>query len=111
MIERRGSFGTRPTHLKGDEEGLLTPEALEEVYQYTKAEAYKYSELYEGTLSPKNYHPERPADRERQFCISRKDTLMRNAAKAQQALTASIKDAKYNKLLEDYKRIKTDRVF
>jgi len=60
----------------------LTPEELNEVYEKTKKLAYEFSETYEGTLSPKNYHPDRPADRERQFCISRKETLMENSANA-----------------------------
>jgi hypothetical protein len=61
----------------------LTDEQIEKIYQKIKKESYEFSELYEMSISPKNWNPERPADRERYFIIQYADKIRRAVSQAQ----------------------------
>jgi len=65
------------------EETLLSAEGIEEIYQREYKKACKFSEKYETSLSPKNFDPNRPADRQRTFNTTHREFVAMAIAKAQ----------------------------
>jgi len=62
---------------------VLSDEQLEQIYEGERQRAYEFSEKYGTTLSPSNWNPNRPADRQRCFNTTHRDTVQRATAQAQ----------------------------
>ena len=58
------------------EEGVLSPERMEQVYQDEYKKACEFSDKYHSSLSRDNFHPERPADRQRSFDVTHRKVVM-----------------------------------
>ena len=76
----------------------LTPVETMSCYKKSYSDALEWSEEYETALSAKNWNPNRPADRERYFCTSHLEWIMRDLIKAQ---TQAILKAMGGKVAKD----------
>lgn len=82
---------------------VLSDEKLEGVYQEEYKRAIKFSEKYGTVLSAKNYNPNRPADRQRTFNTSHRDTVARAIAQAQRDDTWQKAQAIIREIFEEIK--------
>ena len=64
------------------EGGVLTPRKMEQVYQDEYEEACKFADKYHSSLSADNFHPERPADRQRSFDVTHREVVMKAISQA-----------------------------
>ena len=63
---------------------ILSDEEIDRIYyqEYDKAKAF--SDKYHNSLSADNFHPDRPADRQRSFDVTHREQVYRAIAQAQQ---------------------------
>jgi len=64
------------------EGGVLSPERMERVYQDEYKKACAFSDEYHSSLSADNFHPERPADRQRSFDVTHREVVMKAISQA-----------------------------
>jgi hypothetical protein len=62
---------------------ILSDKQIEEIYYRKYDEAKAFSEKYPTSLSPSNFNPNRPADRQRSFDVTHREEVYRAIAQAQ----------------------------